>query len=1049
MAQDAKDIVINKLRTPLAEYNEVFRKLLETGREIENTLQTDTELLSDIRRKFDNLAAAVELEFEGTSVFDQEIKKTKDLLEKSIIKVNESLAVSNQIREDLNDISTSFDKIHADGVQLEDIIQHISVVSDTIEVASRNAGITAFHAGKQGRGFEVIAREMTNLVRSAQKPTRIIPDVSETIIKGTVDLGHDLLNISNIMHELKDINNKFSNITDELLSLVPNMESGIKAISESVESQKDLHRLLLRENEKSSKWLSDIYDVARSSAILEVSLEAMFRQVNNIRESLINVKDSTSFSCVYNSLRIALANASKLYGKTPGHFMSEEDIRKFDVQSSERSILQLVSESNQLHQIIKNIAYEIKNWLKTNELVCEVLSKGITFYQDILKILGKLDKKLSTIKEEADDIEQPLTDLKKITERSKLLGLYAGIESARGGEHASSLGVVTREIKELSERTTSFVNKIGEVENDMSRSFSRLSSSLAKSMVDVEGGINSLESAIAILSQNKKVLENLDNLSNEMIESTENMKMHCNILNEQVRYLNEDYDKIRGSFTQYSETIDSVTRVSDRVLKLVDKHSSDIGFLKKTRKTLVFRTGLEPIILDPANKTDTRSHEIIEQVFVGLLTFDSTNHLVPGIADTFSVSKDGCTWDFSLKKHVKFHNGDFVTAHDVVNTISRVKSGPNVSFIDYVDDVMVLDDSHLRFVLKFPFLPFLANLACGACDITPGDFSPEKPIGAGPYRFIHWIKEKEIILEAFEDFFDGPPPIDRIIMKFILDNKEAVERFKKGEISIMQLGADTIKEFEPEEIVSGPSLSTQYIGIHVAHDTPFKSKKVRQAMNYAIDKNHFTKVLRGGMAVPSHGIFPPGMYVYNKNLAGYDYNLDKARELMKEAGYGSGVDDTFPIDFRESKDAMRRAEYIRSCCEKIGIKLVPNPMSWKGFLERGYKGDSLLCMKSWVSDNGDPDNFLFPLFHSRSFGRPGNTSFYRNRNVDEMIEQARSERSRKRRRQMYQEVEEMIVEDAPWIFLSHNVDAYAVSKNIGGFKVDPFTLVRFRYLWSL
>jgi len=1047
MAQDLKDIVINKLRTPLAEYNEVFRKLLETGREIENTLQTDTDLLSDIRRKFDNLAAAVELEFEGTSVFDQEIKKTKDLLEQSITKVNESLAVSNQIREDLNDISVSFDKIHADGVQLEDIIQNISVVSDTIEVASRNAGITAFHAGKQGRGFEVIAREMTNLVRSAQKPTKVIPDVSDTIIKGTVDLGHDLLNISNLMHELKDINAKFSDITDELLSLVPNMESGIKAISESVESQKDLHRLLLRENEKSAKWLSDIYDVARTSAILELSLETMFRQVNNIRESLINVVDSTSFSCIYNSLRIALANASKLYGKTPGAVLGE-DISKFDVQSSERSILQLVSESNQLHQIIKNIAYEIKNWLKTNELVCEVLSKGITFYQDILKILGKLDTKLSTIREEADDIEQPLLDLRKITERSKLLGLYAGIESARGGEYASSLGVVTKEIKELSDKTTSFVNKIGEVGTDMSRNFVRLSSFLAKSMIDVREGVSSLESAIEILSQNKKVLENLDNLSKEMIESTENMKMHCNILNEQVRYLNEDYERIRGCFAQYSENIDSGAKASNKVLQIANKHANDVAFLKKERKTLIFRTGIEPIILDPANKTDTRSHEIIEQIFAGLLTFDSTNHLVPGIADTFSISKDGCIWDFSLKKRVKFHNGDFVTAHDVVNTISRVKSGPNLSFIDYVEDVTVLDENRLRFVLKFPFLPFLANLACGVCDITPKDFSPEKPIGAGPYRFVDWIKGKEIILEAFEDFYDGPPPIDRIIVKVIPDSKEAVARFKKGEISIMQLGADTIREFEPEEIMSGPGLSTQYVCIHVAHDTPFKSKKVRQALNYAIDRSYFTKALTQGLAVPARGVFPPGMYVYNKNLAGYDYNLDKARALMKEAGYGSGVDRTFQIDIRDSKDAIRKAEYVKSSCEKIGIKLLPNPMPWKDFLERGYKGDSILGMKSWVSDNGDPDNFLFPLFHSRSFGRPGNTSFYRSREVDEMIEQARSERSRKRRRQMYQEVEEMIVEDAPWIFISHGVDSYAVSKEIGGFKVDPFTFVRFRYLWS-
>ena len=105
-------------------------------------------------------------------------------------------------------------------------------------------------------------------------------------------------------------------------------------------------------------------------------------------------------------------------------------------------------------------------------------------------------------------------------------------------------------------------------------------------------------------------------------------------------------------------------------------------------------------------------------------------------------------------------------------------------------------------------------------------------------------------------------------------------------------------------------------------------------------------------------------------------------------------------------------------------------------------------MRGWVSDNGDPDNFLYPLFHSTSFGRPGNTSFYRSDGADRLIEQARAERNGAKRNSMYQRVEELIVEDAPWIFLCHGVDSYAVSKNVHGFQIDPFGLVRFRYLWS-
>jgi ABC-type transport system substrate-binding protein/methyl-accepting chemotaxis protein len=1047
MEQSLQDTIINKVRAPLGEYNESFRNLLELGREIDKTLEKDTDLLSDIRRKFDSLSAAVELEFEGTSVFDQEIKKTKKLLEQSIARVNESLSVSNRISEDLNHISLSFDKIHSDGVSLDETVKNITMVSDSIEVASRNAGITAFHAGRQGRGFEVIAREMTTLVRSAQEPTRMIPAVSDEIIKGAVDLGHDLLKISNIVYDLKEINNKFSNITDELLALIPNIESGIKDIAESVDSQKALHRLLIMENEKSSSWLGDIYDMARSVAILEISLEAMFRQVNHLRESLINVEDSSSFISMFNSIKIVLERASKRYDISIKDIMSGE-IGKFEFQSSERSILQLISESNRFFGVVNNIAHEVKNWLKTNELTSEVLSRGVNLYHEILAILGTLNKKLYTIQEKSGKIENPLQDLKKITERSKLLGLYAGIESARGGEYASSLAVVTEEIKGLSEKTTSFVGNIGEIAKDMSKNFSQLSTYLVKSMSDVEQGVSSLTSAIAILEQNKTVLENLDKLSQEMIESTEKMKIHCNKLSQEIRDLNQDYKNIRSDYMKYSDNINAGRGASEQVLDGLNQYTKDVAGIKRMPKTLIFRQSLEPIILDPANKTDARSHEIIEQVFIGLLSFDSANYLIPGIAETFSVSKDGRVWDFSIKKGVKFHNGDTLTAEDCVRTISRVKEGPNVSFIDYVDDVVALDEHQIRFVLKFPYLPFLANLACGVCDITPKEFSADNPIGTGPYRFVHWHREKEIMLEAFDEFFDGRPPIDRIIVKLIQDSREAVARFRRGEISIMQVSPEIIQEFQPDEILSGPVLSTQYLGINVALDTPFKNKKVRQAMNYAIDKKEFAQVLMEGQAVPAYGVFPPGMYVYNKDLVGYHYDLDEAKRLLKEAGYVGGIDGTFPFDVRDSKIAIRRAEYIKNCLEKIGIKLTLNPLTWRDFLEKGYRGESLLCMKGWVSDNGDPDNFLFPLFHSKSFGRAGNTSFYASKAVDNMIEQARSERNSKRRCQMYRDVEAMIIDDAPWIFLSHGVDTYAVNRRVGGFKVDPFGIIRFRYLWS-
>lgn len=1047
MAQETKGAVLAQLEEPMDNYKKTFNNFIQIGQSLSSTLEQDADLLADIRKKFDSLSASVELEFEGTEVFNQEIKRTKDLIEQSITRVHESLNVADCIAKDLDELSQAFDKIHADGVQLEDTVKNINIVSDSIEVASRNAGITAFHAGTQGRGFEVIAREMNALVKNVQEPTHKIPETAHAIIKHAIDLGHNLLRIDSIMLDLKQINKRFSEMTSELLSLIPNIEAGIKNISHSVETQKVLHRLLVGENEKTSTWLSEIYDVARSSAILEISLEAVFRHINNAYDRLLVVNDDTSFCHLYRTLVQALSGTvNRQTQSIQGTF--DRDIEKLDVQSSERSILQLVSETNGLYETISTIDSEIQNWLKANNQAHDALVQGIALYQQVIGILGDLYSSLGAVRCEADKIEKPLFDLTKITERSKVLGLYAGIESARGGQFATALGVVTGEIKDLSEKTTSFVGQLGDVANDMLHSINQLSDCLIKSKSDVEQGIGSLQNAQLIIEKNGQVLQNLSTLAQEMVTSTKTMTMYCNELSTQIRALNEDYKSINTSRQRYAETSRAYSSVAGRLFTSLQQQLQSVNVLRSINKSIVFRQSVEPIILDPANKTDARSHEIIEQIFIGLLSFDSSNHLIPGLAQSFSVSPDGHEWDFTIRKNIRFHNGTRLTARHVAKTIARVKQGPNANFIDYVNSVSVLDENRIRFVLEYPYLPFLANLACGVCDITPDDFDETKPIGAGPYQFVHWHPQKEIVLDVTPDFYDGRPPIDRLIIKIIPDKKEACERFRRGEIDMMQISSDMVGELEAAEVVSGSVLSTQYVGINVKLETPFKHMEIRQAMNYIINKKEFAEVVMNGQALPAYGVFPPGMSVYNDRLVGYTYSIDRAKELMQNAGFGNGIDGTFLFDVSESDTAIRRAEYIRNRLGEIGIHVTLNPLPWKDFLEKGYRGESILCMKSWVSDNGDPDNFLYPLFHSKSFGRAGNTSFYRNRDVDEMIEQARIERNAKKRRELYRTIESIIINDAPWIFLSHGVDTYAVSKAINGFKVDPFSIVRFRYLWS-
>uniref|UniRef100_A0A7C4XLK6 Methyl-accepting transducer domain-containing protein n=1 Tax=candidate division WOR-3 bacterium TaxID=2052148 RepID=A0A7C4XLK6_UNCW3 len=1049
MELNRRDITIDKLKSTLNSYGENYNIFLNAGQRIETGLQTNSEVLDEIRHQFDNLTATVELVFEGITVFESEIKKINDLLQVCINNFNTSLSTSNQLNKDLNNITRIFNKISDAGNQLAEIINNINLVSESIVVASRNAGVTAFHAGRQGRGFEVIAREMENLVRFSQSPTRRIPEVSAEVFKGINELTAELKKIQEIISELDGIAQKFSNINEELSTLIPYIESCLKDISNSVATQKDLQKALMKENENLPRYLNEIYSITRSSAVTEIFLSAFSQYINNIKESLFQVQDKNSFNGIFNILKTVINNMPDFVEKV-GKELNFSNFKNLEVQSSNRLILQFVSEANHLNEIVSSITEKISDWLKIYEYAGDSLNRGINFYQEILKILGALQKNLSYLKNLTGKIEEPIRELKRLNERSKLLGLYARIESARSGEYASSLNVVTTEIKTLSDKIREFVERIDLIRKEVSQDLKGLISYFACSTSDVEEGIISMKSAVSSVSEGMKILGNLDSLSKEMLNSSTQMLNQCRIIGEKIRLFNDEYKRIKEEFVSYYEAIKASNEDSKKIKETIREFQKDIYIMdKKETKTLIYRETTDPIILDPAKKTDATSHQVIEQIFIGLLTFDSANKLIPGVASYFSVAPDGKLWDFYLRKDVKFHDGSLFTAQDVVNSLQRVRNGPNANFIDYVEDMRIIDKNHIQFVLKFPYVPFLCNLACGVCDIVPQNFSDSKPVGCGPYRFVHWEKGKEILLEAFDEFYDGRSVIDRCVIKIIPEDREAIEEFKRGNISVMGLSVDMMNEFAPEEIISGPVLSTQYISINVGLDSPFKDRRVRQAMNYAIDKEYYTKVLLKGQAIPARGIFPPDLPSYNNELVGYPYNLKKAQELMKEAGYGSGIQDSFIFDIREDAEVISRAEFIKESLAKIGIHLKLNPLPWKDFLNKTYSGKSILSLRGWVSDNGDPDNFLFPLFHSKSFGASGNTSYYANPDIDSLIETARAEQVFKRRMEIYKKIESMLVNDAPWVFLSHGLESFVVQKNIGGFKVDPFGLVRFRNLWSL
>jgi ABC-type transport system substrate-binding protein len=202
-----------------------------------------------------------------------------------------------------------------------------------------------------------------------------------------------------------------------------------------------------------------------------------------------------------------------------------------------------------------------------------------------------------------------------------------------------------------------------------------------------------------------------------------------------------------------------------------------------------------------------------------------------------------------------------------------------------------------------------------------------------------------------------------------------------------------------------------------------------------------------GNGIPTRGVFPPSMRVYNPKLEGYHYSLERARSLMAEAGFASGLPDPVGLEVNDNVTSVRRAEFIRDALADIGIRVEIVEWPWNVLLERSYAGKVQLSLQGWVSDNGDPDNFLYPLFHSRSFGSPGNTFFYSDPEIDRELDNARRIRNMNQRIKIYRRLESRILDDAPAVFLFHTMQHYLVSERIKGFKNHPLGLVRARHLY--
>jgi oligopeptide transport system substrate-binding protein len=474
--------------------------------------------------------------------------------------------------------------------------------------------------------------------------------------------------------------------------------------------------------------------------------------------------------------------------------------------------------------------------------------------------------------------------------------------------------------------------------------------------------------------------------------------------------------------------------------------------------------GANPVTLDPALVTDIYGRAVVNQIFEGLVQFDANLKPIPALAEFWEAARDGRTWTFTLRQGVKFHNGREVTAQDVVYSFTRLldatKLLPIAELFQHiqgakefgqgkapsVQGLQAPDRYTLRMVLEDPLTPLLTLLGLANTAVVPqeevekpgGDFG-HAPVGTGPFKFGHWRPNQEIVLEANDQYYEGRPFLDTVVFKIAVGAKweETFAEFLKGNLEETIIPSGKVGEvrvnpqYRQYKHVRKPALSLLYLGFNTQMK-PFDDRRVRQAFNYAVNKEVIVREIARMGYVPAVGALPPWLLGYDPDLRGYDYNPAKARELLAAAGYPNGTG--FPVvqlwsSHQAASTQTELAAYQRYLAD-IGVQVeVHFAPDWQTFRARLEQGTLPMFRLLWIADLPDPDNVLFPLLHSAS---STNRTFYRNPRVDQLLEQARKEPDEAQRIALYREVERIVLHDAPWITQHYSVLEYLYQPYVQG-----------------
>ena len=457
---------------------------------------------------------------------------------------------------------------------------------------------------------------------------------------------------------------------------------------------------------------------------------------------------------------------------------------------------------------------------------------------------------------------------------------------------------------------------------------------------------------------------------------------------------------------------------------------SDDSQTAQVADELIVLTGSDASTFDPHFCTDSATEIFNKNIFNNLVRFNEDMEIEPDLAKEWSISEDQLTWTFKLEEGVKFHDGTDFNAEAVKTSFERVLDenlgSPRRSVLAAITKIEAVDEHTVNISTDVPCGALLQQL----CHPVAAIISP---------KFVEWKTGEELVLERNPEYFKGAPAVEKVYFRVVPEDATRALLLQSGQADVaLRLPVTETDRLESDPNVTiqkGDTVMTMYVALNNSKGV-LQDEKVRQAMNYAVDKDVIVNDILGGMATVSDSPISPYTWGYNSSMK-YECDVEKAKELLAEAGYPDGIELELWTPVGRYLMDTQVSENLQAQWEKAGIHVNIRQWEFQALMSEVKNGGFDMVLLGWSPSTGDADQGLYPVFHSSQFPPNSNRAFYNNPDVDALLDSAKTEVDENARKDMYAEAEKTIMEDAAWTFLYYPKQALSYRSNVSGIEMLP------------